>query len=37
MQSSSRDTDIEKRLLDTMGQGDGGVNLESSVETFTLP
>ena len=33
---SRRDTDVENRLADTVGEGEGGMNGESSVETFTL-
>ena len=35
---SSGDTDIEYRLVDTVwGEGEGGTNGESSVETYTPP
>ena len=37
VQGSSGDTDIEKRLVDTVGEGEGGTNRESSMETYTLP
>ena len=33
-QGSSGDPDIENRLLDTVGEGEGGTNGESSVETY---
>jgi len=33
---SSRDTDVENRLADTVGEGEGGMNGENSMETFTL-
>ena len=33
----NRDTDIEKRLVDTEGKGEGGTNRESSIETYMLP
>lgn len=29
--------DIENRLVDTVGEGEGGTNRESSVGTCTLP
>ena len=37
MQGSKRDTDIKNRLLDTMGEGEGGMTGESSIETYILP
>ena len=37
MQDSKRDTDIENRLLDSVGQGKGGMIWENSTETYTLP
>ena len=37
MQDSKRDTDIENRLLDSVGQGKGGMIGENSTETCTLP
>ena len=33
----SGDADIENRLVDTEGAGEGGMNWESSMETYTLP
>ena len=36
MQGSSQDTDIRKGL-DTVGRGEGGVNGESRMETYTPP
>ena len=36
MQSSSRDTDIKNRLVDTAGEGEGGKNWETSIKTYTL-
>ena len=36
MQGSHRDTNLEKRLEDTVGKGEGGLNWESSTETLTL-
>ena len=37
MQGSNGDADIVKRLVDTVGEGEGGTNRESSTETCTLP
>ena len=37
LQGSNRDTNIEKRLADPVGEGEGGTNWESSIETYTLP
>ena len=37
LQGSSGNTHIENRLADTAGEGAGGTNWESSVETHTLP
>ena len=34
---SSRDADIEKRLVDTVQEGEGGMNRESITETNKLP
>ena len=34
---SSGDADIEKRLVDTVGQREGGMNSESSMEAYALP
>ena len=36
LQGSKEDTDIEKRLVDTVGEGEGGTNWESRTETYTL-
>ena len=36
-QGSNADTDIENRLVDTVGEGEGGTNWESNMETYTLP
>ena len=33
LQGSSRDTGIENRLVDTVGEVQGGMNWESSIET----
>ena len=37
MQDSKRDTDIKNRLLDSVGEGEGGMILENSIETCILP
>ena len=34
---SKRDTDINNRLLDSMGEGEGGMIWENSTETCILP
>ena len=31
------ETDIEDRLMNTGGEGEGGMNWESSTEIFTVP
>ena len=36
MQGSKRDTDIKNRLLDSVGEDEGGMIWESSTETCTL-
>ena len=36
MQGSKRDTDVKNRLLDSVGEGEGGVIRENSTETCTL-
>ena len=33
MQDSKRDTDIRNRLLDSVGEGEGGIIWENSIET----
>ena len=33
LQGSNRDTDIQNRLVDTVGKGEGGMNWENSMET----
>ena len=35
-QASRGDADIENRLADTGGEGEGGTNWESSTETYAL-
>ena len=37
MQDSKRDTDVKKRLLDSVGEDEGGVIWENSIETRILP
>ena len=37
MQGSKGDRDIKNRLLDSVGEGEGGLIWETSVETYTLP
>ena len=37
MQVSKRDTDITNKLLDYVGQGEGGMIGETSTETCRLP
>ena len=34
MQDSRRDTDIKNRLLDFVGEGEGGMISEKSIETY---
>ena len=36
MQNRKRDTDVQNRLLDSMGEGEGGMFRENSIETFIL-
>ena len=36
MQDSKRDTDVQNRLLDSMGEGEGEMILENSIETCIL-
>ena len=36
MRDSKRDTDVKNRLLDSMGQGDGGMIWENGIETCIL-
>ena len=35
LQGGKGDTDIENRLVDTVGEGDGGMNWETSIEIST--
>ena len=37
MQDNKRDTDVKNRLLDYVGEGEGGMIWESSIETCILP
>ena len=36
MQNRKRDTDVENRLLDSVGEGEGGMFPENSIETCML-
>ena len=36
MQNRKRDTDVQNRLLDSMGEGEGGMFQENSIETCIL-
>ena len=37
MQGNKRDTDVKNRLLDSVGEGEGRMIWENSIETCTLP
>ena len=37
MRDSKRDTDIKNRLLNSVGEGKGGMIWENSIETCILP
>ena len=37
MQGGKEDTDVKNRLLDSVGEGKGGMIWENSIETCTLP
>ena len=37
MQNSKRDTDVNSRLLDYVGKGEGGMISENIIETCILP
>ena len=37
MQNRKRDTDVQNRLLDSVGEGEGGMFQENSIETCILP
>ena len=36
MQNRKRDTDVQNRLLDSVGEGEGGMFQENSIETYVL-
>ena len=36
MQNRKRDRDVQSRLLDSVGEGEGGMFLENSIETSML-
>ena len=36
-EDSKRDTDVKNRLLDSVGEGEGGMISENSTETCILP
>ena len=36
MQDSKRDRDVKNRLLDSVGEGKGGMTWENSIETYIL-
>ena len=36
MQNRKRDTDVQNRILDSVGEGGGGIFLENSIETCIL-
>ena len=36
MQNRKRDTDVQNRLLDSVGEGEGGMFRENSIETCVL-
>ena len=37
MQNRKRDTDVQNRLLDSVGEGEGGMVWENDIETWVLP
>ena len=37
MWDSKTDTDVKNRLLDSVGEGDGGMIWKNGIETCTLP
>ena len=37
MQNSKRDTDVKNRLMDSVGEGEGNMILENSIEICVLP
>ena len=36
MQNRKRDTDVQNRLLDSVGEGGGGMFQENSIETYII-
>ena len=36
MQNRKRDTDVQNRILDSVGKGEGGMFQETSIETYIL-
>jgi len=36
LQGRNRDTEVESGLVDTVGKREGGMNLESSIDIYTL-
>ena len=36
MQNRKRDTDVQKRILDSVGEGEGGMLQKNSIETCLL-
>ena len=36
MQDSKRDTDVKNRLLDSVGEGEGGMIWENGIETYII-
>ena len=36
MQNRKRDTDVQNRLLDSVGEGEGGMFRENSIKTYIL-
>ena len=37
MRDSKRDTDVKNRLLDSVGEEEGGMIWENGIETYILP
>jgi len=37
MQDNKRDTFVKNRLLDYVGEGEGGISWDNSIETCILP
>ena len=37
MQKRKRDTDVQNRHLDSVGQGEGGMFQENRIKTYILP